>query len=293
MLKEELNNDLLEGIREIVREEVQKALLPLKPNDRSGTAKDETADAALSGDIHHFRLPEVLQVISMQRLTGRLSLSHDGQYVDIYMKDGRVAFATGEKRGKRELLGSMLVNMGRLTQAALGESLSKCARTGGRLGGVLADCGLVSMADIKSALLKQTERSVYKGMAWGEGRFVFELGPMPDFVDDVPIEIRVEDLILEGVRRIEEVRLISEKIPSLEIVFTKSLYTREELNNMGVKQDERIVLELIDGKTSVKGLLDASGLAEFVFLKALYALYSAGIIKKLGPAARGGRTQYL
>jgi len=290
MLKENLNDGLLDDIREIVRDEVRKAL---GASEASLPAREGETSPQLSGDIHYFRLPEILQLVSMQRLTGRLSLSHEGQYVDIYTRDGRVAFATGEKRQRREMLGSILVNMGRLPQAALDSALERCSRTGERLGMVLADGGLVKAEDIKSALLKQTERSIYKGMAWGEGRFVLELGPLPDFVDDVPIDIRVENLILEGVRRIEEVRLISEKIPNLDIVFTKPVYSEEDLGRMGLKREERVVLELIDGKTGVKVLMEASGLAEFVFLKALYALYSAGMVKKLEPAIRVDRTQYL
>jgi len=54
-----------------------------------------------------------------------------------------------------------------------------------------------------------------------------------------------------------------------------------------------MVLELVDGERDVNELIRASGLGEFGLLKALYALYSVGIIRKSGPAGKDGRTQYL
>ncbi|HLB25819.1 MAG TPA: DUF4388 domain-containing protein [Nitrospirota bacterium] len=247
----------------------------------------------LAGNIRYFRLPEVLQLVALQRLTGRLTLSHGGRTVDIYLRGGRVVFASGEERASREQLGHLLVKMGRLTQAALGNALDAAAQKNERLGMFLVQEGLAAPADISSALLKQTERSVYRAMAWGEGSFRFSLCALPDVVEDFPVALRVEELILEGVRRIGEGRVISEKIPNLDVVFTKPIYSEQELLDMGLREDERLALERIDGRKDVRAILAECGLGEFTLMKALYALYSAGIIKKLDPALRSLRTQYL
>ena len=133
----------------------------------------DSLDTPLSGDIKYFRLPEVLQLLALQRLTGRLTLTNDDAQVEIFVKDGLVAFASGDKRGSREQLGSMLIGMGRLTPAELDLAAKRCARTGERMGKALVEGGFASTGDIASALKKQTERSVYRAMAWGCGRFVF------------------------------------------------------------------------------------------------------------------------
>jgi len=248
--------------------------------------------AILSGDVYHFRLPEILQLLSFQGLTGRLSLMKSGEQVDIYVRDGGIAFATGEKRGSREQIGSLLVSMGRLKQEDLDAALSASIPAGERLGEALVKGALVKPDDIRAALLKQTERSVYKAMAWGEGRFSFEPCGMPQFVEAAPISLPVDGLILEGVRRIGEARLISEKIPSLEVVFVRSPLPANEVERMRLTDDEAMVLGLVDGKADVKKLLEASGMGEFRLLKVVYALYSAGIIRKKEPA-RSLKTQYL
>ncbi len=245
--------------------------------------------SVLSGDITYFRLPEVLQMLAFQRLTGRLTLINDEMSVEIYLRDGHVAFASGEKRGFREQLGNILFRMGKVKEEALNAALERCAREGRRLGQVLAEGGLVTPDDIKSALYKQTERSTYRAMAWGEGLFYFRICDLPDFANDFPIELRVEDLILGGVRRIGESRFILEKIPTLEIIF-KTVYQANELDTVTLDADERLVLGLVDGKRTVKEIVSLSGLSQLGCLRALYALFCAGIIKKVETFSR---TNYL
>jgi Domain of unknown function (DUF4388) len=282
---------LMREIREVVREEVRSALCLAAPS----APVQDTAHTGriLSGELRYFRLPELLQLVSIQGLTGRLSMSSEGRHVDIYIRSGAVAYATGDTRSAREQLGFLLVNMGRLTQGALDETLAMCAKTGARLGQTLVEDGVVSSDDIRSALKKQTERSVYKAVAWADGGFSFELCTLPDFVEDMPIGLNVDDLLLEGSRRVGELRLLSEKIPRLDIVFTKPAYTREELAGMELKPEERRALELIDGKKDVAALIAESGMGELGLLRALYALFTVGIIKRSAPAGKAGRTQYL
>lgn len=247
----------------------------------------------LCGDVHYFRLPEVLQLIAMQWLTGMLSLVRNDKKVDIYIRRGKVAFATGDARGVNEQLGSLLVKMGKLDQVAVDKALARSRETGERLGKVLIDRGMADVDGIRTALFRQTERSIYKAMAWGEGSFSFERRAMPDFVEDIPLELTVESLILEGVRRIGEERAISEKIPSLNVIFTRPMYNPEQIEEMGLKGHERLVLELVDGKRDIKELIDISGLGEIDALRALFALHSAGFVRKHEPNVNQYRTQYL
>ncbi len=245
--------------------------------------------SVLSGDINYFRLPEVLQMLAFQRLTGRLTLINDEMSVEIYLRDGHVAFASGEKRGFREQLGNILLRMGKVKEKALNAALERCASEGRRLGQVLAEEGLVTPEDIKNALYRQTERSTCRAMAWGEGLFYFRLCDLPDFANDFPIELRVEDMILEGVRRIGESRLILEKIPNMEIVF-RTVYGPDELDSVSLKMDERLVLGLVNGRRPVKELIAMSGISQLECLRSLYALFSAGIVKKVETFSR---TNYL
>jgi hypothetical protein len=255
--------------------------------------KGEYANLLLCGDVAYFRTPEVMHLIAMQRLTGMLRLVKSDAEVAIYFRDGDVAFVTGMERGVAEQLGRMLVGMGRITEEELKDSLSTVERTGGRLGKTLVQAGHAEEASIISALTKQTERSVYKAMGWSEGRFEFGLCRMPDFVEEFPLGLRVEGLLLEGMRRTKQMRLVTERIPSLDIVFSGPIGEPETFLGMGLSENEMKVVKIVDGVRIVSDVIDESGLGEFAALKALNALYTAGLIKKLKKTTSDERTGYL
>lgn len=160
--------------------------------------------APLSGDIHYFRLPEILQLLALGRLTGKLSLAKSQDNVEIYFREGKVVFTAGEKRAGGEQLGSLMVRMGSLDEDRLNEALVISGQTGSMLGRTLVRRGFVTREEITTALRKQTERSVCKAMAWGEGSFRFEFCDLPEHVKDMPVEIKVDDFIFEDGRRIKK-----------------------------------------------------------------------------------------
>ena len=246
-------------------------------------------DSILSGDIRHFRLPEILQLLSLQKLTGRLMLESSGRAVNIYIRNGGIVFASGDDRRACEQMGHILIMMGRLDESRLDDALRESAGSGDRLGAVLVRSGLVGTGDIRLALEKQTERAVHKAVAWSEGRFQFLQGGMPGFVEDAGFSISVDGIILEGIRQIGEGRRIAEKIPSLDLVFVRA----EHATQAELRDDERKVLARVDGKTSVGAILDTAGMDEMRVMRAMYALHLAGFIKREGQDVRQHKTDYL
>jgi tetratricopeptide (TPR) repeat protein len=75
--------------------------------------------------------------------------------------------------------------------------------------------------------------------------------------------------------------LVEKKIPSFDIVFemdrSKVVASDAELND-----EQRAVLDLVDGVRDVQRIVDASGLVEFEVGKALYGLLTAGFIHRIG-----------
>lgn len=254
---------------------------------------EDVSDSLLSGDIAYFRLPEVMHMVALARLTGLLKMRATTAEVSIYFRDGEVAFATGDTRGEGEQLGQLLVRMGRITQAELSDALDRAETSGGRLGTALVEAGHAEPGSITSALSKQTERSVYKAMGWSEGRFEFGMCDMPAFVEEFPLGLRIEGLILEGMRRTEQMKRVAELIPSLDIVFSRPVVDREMLAGLGLSEFEQKVARVVDGRREVEEVIRLSGLNEFVVLKSLNALFTAGIIKKLKKTTIDDRTGYV
>jgi hypothetical protein len=80
---------------------------------------------ALSGTLKDFALPDIFQLIGMQRKTGLLTLESDRETVTVVFEQGMVVHADSTVRRLDDLLGSVLVRQGKMRKDVLEDALSK------------------------------------------------------------------------------------------------------------------------------------------------------------------------
>ncbi len=127
------------------------------------------------------------------------------------------------------------------------------------------------------------EEAVYALAIWRTGEFRFEAGiPSPRQT----IQKSNTNLLMEAARRLDEWRVLSKKIPSVELVpefvILESREGQINLNTM-----EWLLLSKIDGQRSVKQIAAAAGMSVFDSAKLLYGLVATSLIRlrQGGPAA--------
>ena len=234
---------------------------------------------AIKGSLKEASLPDVLQLLSMGKKTGCLSVTHRNNFGYIYFDKGRISYASVVNR--RDRLGDMLVKSGAVTRRALEEAVAmQDKRRETRLGELLMETGAITLQQLYGAIDIQIREAVYFLFTWNQGTFNFDADVRPDASEHV-VSINPESLLLEGARRVDEWSLIEKKIPTFDLVFegdrAKAMAAEVELT-----EEQTVVLELIDGKRDVQGIVDASGLVEFEVGKALYGLMTAGFVHKVG-----------
>jgi tetratricopeptide (TPR) repeat protein len=245
---------------------------------------------AIRGSLKEASLPDVLQLLSMGKKTGCLSVTHRNSFGYIYFDKGRICYASIVNR--RDRLGDMLIKLGIITAAQLDAGVAlQDKRRDKRLGELLVEQGALTIEQLHYAIEVQIQEAVYFLFTWNQGTFNFEADVVPD-AHDHTVSINPESLLLEGARRVDEWGLVEKKIPSFDIVFeidrAKVLGSDADLTT-----EQRKVLELVDGSRDVQGIIDASGLVEFEVGKALYGLLTAGFVHRIGktasaaPAAEG------
>ena len=90
-------------------------------------------------------------------------------------------------------------------------------------------------------------------MRWDEGEFDFEA--MPEVADeDIGLSVSIENVIMEGSRRLEEWTRIKKKIPSMDVVFKMATAPGEGTFEISLKPIEWNLLLLVDGTRSVAEL---------------------------------------
>jgi Flp pilus assembly protein TadD len=238
---------------------------------------------AIRGSHKEASLPDVLQLLSMGKKTGCLSVGHRGSFGYIFFDKGKISYASIVNR--RDRLGDMLVKNGKITQEQLNHAVdAQIRRRDKKLGEILVEQRALTREQLQEFLRVQIEEAVYFLFTWTDGSFNFEPDVLPDHQDTL-VSIGPESLLLEGARRVDEWSLIEKKIPSLDLVFEIDR-TKLQANEAGLTREQKMVLALIDGVRDVQAVIDESGLVEFEAAKALYGLATANCIHRIGQSAR-------
>ena len=173
---------------------------------------------ALQGTIQDFALPDIFQLIGIQRKTGILKLTHKDNSVTIKFLEGRVVEADTASQSLEDRLGSVLVRTGRITQKQLEEALKIQSSTLQRLGHILVKRGYISTEELVDALMVQSSQVIYRLFRWRHGSYNFDAVEELDYDQNHSTPISSETILMEGARMVDEWPIIERRIPKDSIV---------------------------------------------------------------------------
>ena len=160
----------------------------------------------LQGNLENFGLPEIFQLLSAGQKTGTLGIQKDEEVAMVYFRSGQVFYAYGPRKMTR--LGDLLVKEGRITTAQLEMAMDEQRSSQGhrRLGEILLAKQWLGHDDLEAAVRHQVEEVIYEALRWESGLFKFYEEQFPTD-EEITITISTENLILEGIRRLDEIRV--------------------------------------------------------------------------------------
>lgn len=220
---------------------------------------------ASSGD-----LVDVLTFILSNKKTGVLVVLNGEIKKTVFFQKGDVRMAASNLPEDR--IGAVLYRYGLVTEKQLQEALSNAK--GKRLGQVLVENGVLTVHELYKYIRKQIEDIFYSILLFRGGEFYFytmqKEGSLP-----VQMNLNTNNLLMEGVRRIDEMSYFREKLPSTKAVLEIS----PEVPPRKLEETESRVYFLIDGKRTVKDIGRESRLGEFETTKIVFHLLQMRYIK--------------
>ncbi len=231
---------------------------------------------SISGNLRTMPFPDLLQWVAHSRKTGTLALEGNPYNKKIYFRDGLVVAASSED--PKEFLGYFLVGWGFLGEDELQELLDMQDQYGTLLGELLVIVGRVSREDLIHILQVKTEETIYELFLWDEGdfRFLENILPAKKFQ---PLNIAVDMLILEGVRRKDEWTRCRESIPDPR--WAPKLIRAVDVQELG--HTELSILREINGENSIEDIALACRLALFHVLLFVYQGMAHGLFDLTQP----------
>jgi hypothetical protein len=232
----------------------------------------------LRGQLTQLPLPDILEHLRTSKATGILSLVSGGARKGIYLKDGRVVFASSNLPNDR--LGEILIRDGKITVEEYEASI-RSIHKGKRQGKALVEMGALSPKDLWEGVQFQVQEIVYSIFQWDEGTFHFEESTLPE-QERITVDLDVTELILVGVRRVDAAGSIQGRYPEGELVVERG----EEPPKKLLEPYEKHVLSLLDGEKSVVEICKESEIGDNETLKVLYAFLCTGIARSKGRKVR-------
>lgn len=170
---------------------------------------------SLVGNLEDLGLGEILQIVSLSRKSGVLSLHSRNREGTVVFRFGQVISASSSS--SRENLGELLIKKGVLDMSRLREALTVQQEEGftERLGSILTRLYGINPEAIEDVVRQQIEDAVYSLFTWVEGTFDFELRDDVEAVDNAkmdPLQFMLQQglnpqfLAMEGSRIVDEKR---------------------------------------------------------------------------------------
>ncbi|HVK89271.1 MAG TPA: DUF4388 domain-containing protein, partial [Kofleriaceae bacterium] len=239
----------------------------------------------LRGDLRVVPLAEVLQLLDVQEQSGILTVERSGARVEIFFRRGRVDQAVAEGVPEEFLLGRFVLDAELMQradfEAFLESRASKSGPQGRLIGSQLVKLGYLGEADLKTCLTRQSSELIYEILRWRHGRFRFAAGlELPPSVIDAALGLDVEAVLMEGYRRVDEWHLIERAIDNFDVVFLRNEDSVAQMGRGRLTREELAVLELVNGKNTIKDIIRKSRMGSFEVSKMLYRLLSIKLVRR-------------
>jgi len=252
----------------------------------------------LEGDLGKIEVPDLLTFLHMGRRAGLLALERKDQETKLFLSEGRPVFATSSRDDLR--LGSMLVRMGKVKPEVLEQVLAR-PRSPGRIGHALLAANVLTEPELASFLKVQVSEVIFDTFAWRAGLFSFWDAVAPP-TTAVTLDMDLQNLLMEGVRRIDERHRLSEVFPDLNVVVEAVTNPERVKHSVTLTPEEWKVFFLVDGRRSLAEISRLAGNPdELATLQILHNLILAKFVTVAPPmpgpepepaAAAEGRTTH-
>ncbi len=264
---------------------------------------------ALEGTLRDFSFADILQLISLQRKTGVLTLKDAGNVVTISFLDGNIVGSSSLNQHPEDRIGLILLKRGVVNETELEAALKRQEETLQRLGRILIEHEMADVDAVRKALSQQILQIIYRVFRWGDGEYHFSQETDIDYDRDLMRPMAADSIIMEGARMTDEWPFIDQRIPDRNAVFVKVSPGRQfevaeeeddDFENLGFSftdsPEEAVttpeasgdklapvqfdVYNLVDGMLSVNELIAQSPYIEFESCKALADLLDMGLIRE-------------
>lgn len=231
----------------------------------------------LTGSIKDVSLVKLLVSLNRNRKTGTLSLRGPVFTKKIYIHAGNAVFASSTYEDDR--LGEMLLKADKITVEQYDKSVEILKSSKKRQGAILVELGYLTPKDLFWGVKYQVKEIIHSMFLMEDATYEFAEGEIPH-QEVITLKMSMGNLIYDGVRKIENWTRIRNEMPDTDSVLRLSTDPLSLFQGIELSPQDKKILSLIDGRRTIKEVIEHSWMGSFEVLKILYVLWSTGIIEQ-------------
>ncbi len=236
---------------------------------------------ALKGNLQDFSATQLLHLINLARKTGTLAVETAQDQARFCFREGKLIYASLD--GQDDRLVSILQRAGKIT-----EELARTIRARSdikddrELGVLLSNAGYVTQKDIVDSIRNYVLEVVYKLFTWPEGTFRFEPNVLP-VEGRITVSIDLENVIMEGSRRLREWERLQEELPNLDMALRFTDRPDARLRTINLTVEEWRVVSFINPRNTIRQIAQYNHMSDFQIRRIVYGLLQAGLVELVSP----------
>ena len=249
--------------------------------------------AVLHGNLKDFGMADVLQLIGQQRKTGFLELEHEADHVRIGFDEGAVISASPVGELEFSALGESLVRSGLIRASDFDRTTAQSRASARPLVDLFLECDGLDEVILQEMMARLTQETLFQVMGWSSGAFHFSpsAGRQGPLVGEA---FSVEKVLMDGLRMLDEWRTFPIEVQRLSSVFRSAKAAKRPAEadpSAGSEDSDRKaeVLRWLDGRRSIRQIVDGSRLTTFEVSRHLSEAYLSGQIEMIEEARERSR----
>jgi hypothetical protein len=236
---------------------------------------------SLKGNLRDFTITQLLNLINLAKKTGTLIVKGTNETAWVSFNEGKLVYS--QIGSVNNNLASILFRKNKLSKA---QHRIITARAGDisdkELGLLLINANYITQKDILASLQAEFIGVIHRLFTWVEGVFSFENNVLPpDYT--ITLRINLENIIIEGSRRLREREQLQFEIPSLEMALKFSKRPGASIRNVNLSVEEWRVVSYINPKNSIRQIAKATKMNDLEIRRIVYGLLQAGLIELIRP----------
>jgi hypothetical protein len=224
---------------------------------------------ALEGNVKDFGLSEILQLIALQKKTGMLSITGERTMV-IYFREGLVISTRDRRSNVDDPLKDFLLKYGYLGTRDMERIERILAETQLDLTDILASEKLFSPEELRVIFSEQIQETIQDILNWPKSQYKFIIGTQVLAGVRSFASLKVEGLLMESMRRIDEFPEILRIFPS-EATILKRL-PMPETSPPSLDAQEKTVYKLLAEEQCLGVLVSRARMSRFCAYETLKCL---------------------